>query len=101
MPKVLVPKVLVPKVLVPKVLVPKQGAICGYFQQKTVLPDNELVNLVDQVPGAAWREKSFGQRFKFGLPGGKFVPLGPRTIFLGRPKHRMRLPISRMSHIKH
>ena len=28
--------------------------------------------------------------------GGKFVPLGPRTIFLGRPKRRMHLPISRM-----
>ena len=30
------------------------------------------------------REKSFGQRLQFGQPGGKFEPLGPRTIFLGR-----------------
>ena len=43
------------------------------------------MNLTDQILGVAWREKSFGQRLKFGLSGGKFVPLGPRTIFLGRP----------------
>ena len=55
------------------------------------------MSLVDQFLGVAWREKSFGQRLKFGLSGGKFVPLGPRTIFLGRPKHRMNLLISRMS----
>ena len=55
------------------------------------------MNLINQFHGVAWREKSFGQRLKFGLPGGKFVPLGPRTIFLGRPKHRMHLPISRMN----
>ena len=29
--------------------------------------------------------------------GGKFVPLGPRTIFLGRPKHRIQLPFCRKS----
>jgi len=55
------------------------------------------VNLVNQALGVAWREKSFGQRLNFGPSGGKFVPLGPRTIFLGRPKRRMHLPISRMS----
>ena len=56
------------------------------------------MNLTNQALGAAWREKSFGQRLKFGLPGGKFVPLGPRTIFLGRANRRMHLPISRMNH---
>lgn len=33
--------------------------------------------------GVVWREESFGQRLKFGLAGGKFVPLGTRAIILG------------------
>ncbi len=54
----------------------------------------------DQGLGAVWREKSFGQRLKFGAGGGKFVPLGPRTIFLDRPKRPIHLPIIRKSQSK-
>ena len=48
--------------------------------------------------GVCLREKSFGQRLKFGAGGGKFVPLGPRTIFLGCPKRIIDLSIIRMNH---
>ena len=53
----------------------------------------------DQGLGSVWREKSFGQRLKFGAGGGKFVPLGTRTIFLDRPKRPIHLPIIRKSPI--
>ncbi len=49
----------------------------------------------DQGLRVVWREKSFGQRLGFGACGGKSVPLGPRTIFLGRPKRRLHLLIIR------
>jgi len=43
------------------------------------------VDQTDQGLGDVWREKSFGQRLKFGTGGGgKFVPLGTRTIFRDR-----------------
>jgi len=35
------------------------------------------VDQTEQGLGTVWREKSFGQRLKFGAGGGKFVPLGP------------------------
>ena len=54
----------------------------------------------DQGLGAVWREKSFGQRLKFGAGGGKFVPLGPRTIFLDHPKHPINIPIIRKNQKK-
>ena len=41
--------------------------------------------MVDSGLGIVRREKSFGQRLKLGTGGGKFGPLGSRTIFLGRP----------------
>ncbi len=49
----------------------------------------------DQGLRVVWREKSFGQRLRFGARGGKSVPLGPRTIFLDRPKRPIHLPIIR------
>jgi len=55
------------------------------------------VDQTDQGLGAVWREKSFGQRLKFRAGGGKFVPLGLRTIFLDRPKRPTHLPIIRKS----
>jgi len=53
------------------------------------------VDQTDQGLGAVWREKSFGQRLKFGAGGGKFVPLGPRTIFLDRPRRPIHITIIR------
>ena len=54
-----------------------------------VHPVNAQATLAQQPPGMAWREKSFGQRVKFGAPGGKCVPPGPRTSFLGDPRRPM------------
>jgi len=55
------------------------------------------VDPTDQGLRAVLREKSFGQRLRFGARGGKSVTLGPRTIFLGRPKRRLHLLIIRKS----
>ena len=49
-------------------------------------PVNAQVAMAEHTQRVAWREKSFGQRLKFGARGGKFVPLGPRASFLGHPK---------------
>jgi len=38
-----------------------------------------------------------GRGSNLGQVGGKFVPLGPRTIFLDRPKRPIHLPIIRKS----
>ena len=65
--------------------------------KKRVHPVNAYVDQTDQGLGAVWREKSFGQRLKFGAGGGKFVPLGPRTIFLDRTKRPIHLTIIRKS----
>ncbi len=51
------------------------------FVSLLVLPNNELVKLADQVSGVAWREKSFGQRLKFGLLGGNLCLWGPERFF--------------------
>jgi len=60
-------------------------------------PVNAQVDPKDQGLRVVWREKSFGQRLRFGARGGKSVPLGPRTIFLGRPKRQLHLLIIRKS----
>jgi hypothetical protein len=54
------------------------------YLKKQLHPVNEYMERTVWGLGVGSREKSFGQRLQFGQPGGKFEPLGPRTIFLGR-----------------
>jgi hypothetical protein len=57
---------------------------CGTGGIFLLHPVNEYMERTVWGFGVGSREKSFGQRLQFGQPGGKFEPLGPRTIFLGR-----------------